>query len=178
VLNLVDIILVKSDPIKNQTSIRANQLMQSLSKRYSIIGLGWNRKGKQTKTENVHNFLQLFNFRAAYAYEKHGTFYLLAKVPFFWLWIFCKLCIYRPKAVHASDVSTVLLCYIYKILFRRKVVFDVVDRYSMVYTPKNKNIFFRILYSFVNTLEEYFASRSDYLLVVSDKMLSTFRTRP
>jgi glycosyltransferase involved in cell wall biosynthesis len=178
VLNFIDIIIVKSDPIKNQSSIRANQLIQSLSKRYSIIGLGWNRKGKQTKTENVHNFLQLFNLRARYAYEKHGTIYLLAKVPFFWLWIFFKLCIYRPKAVHACDLSTVLPCYIYKILFRRKLVFDIVDRYSMVYTRKNENIFFRILYSLVNPLEEYFASRSDYLLVVSDKMLSTFRTKP
>jgi glycosyltransferase involved in cell wall biosynthesis len=175
---LVDIILVKSDPIKNQSSIRANQLIQSLSKRYSIIGLGWNRKGKQTKTENVQNFLQLFNFGARYAYEKHGAIYLLAKVPFFWLWIFFKLCKYRPKAVHACDLSTVLPCYIFKILFRRKLVFDIVDRYSMVYTRKNENILFRILYSLVNPLEEYFASRSDYLLVVSDKMLSTFRTRP
>ncbi len=76
--------------------------------------------------------------------------------------------------VHACDFDTVIPCYIYKIIFRKKLVFDVCDRFAMAYiSPK-----FRLLYSAINSLEELFAKHSDVLITVGEKLLSTFHVVP
>jgi glycosyltransferase involved in cell wall biosynthesis len=172
---MTDIVLVKSDPIRNQSSIRAIQIIRSLRKKYSIVALGWERRSKSLKDDN--NF-QLFNLKAPYGYEPYGSLRLAAYFPLFWIWVFIKLCIHRPKAVHACDLATILPCYLYKVVFRRKLIFDVLDRYGMTYVPKSRNIVFKILYSIINSLEESFAKNSDALMTVSDKMFLTFRKKP
>jgi glycosyltransferase involved in cell wall biosynthesis len=181
VVNLVDIILVKADPIMNQTSIRAEQIISSLSKKYSILALGWNRwnnEGTRNELDNEESSLQLFNVRAPNGYEPYGTLRLLAYYPIFWVWVFIKLCLHRPKSVHACDSDAFLPCYLYKILFRKKLVFDVLDRYALAYIPTNAGFFKKKLASFINLLEESFAENSDVLLAVSDKMFLTFRKKP
>lgn len=175
-VRLTDIVLVKSDPIINQSSIRAIQIIRSLRKKYSIVGLGWQRQSKLEYGKNDN--LEMFNLRAPYGYERFGSLRLCAYFPIFWIWVFFKLCEYRPKTVHACDLATILPCFLYKILFRRKLVFDVLDRYGMTYVPKSRNIFFKILYSVVNSIEDVFARNSDVLITVSDKMFLTFRKKP
>jgi glycosyltransferase involved in cell wall biosynthesis len=177
-MRLIDIILVKSDPIRNQSSIRAMQIIKSLRKKYSIIGLGWNRGSTTYEFANDEGSLQLFNLNAPYGYERYGTLRLAAYFPIFWMWIFIKLCVHRPKSIHACDLATILPCYIYKVLFRRKLIFDVLDRYGMTYVPKDRNVFFKTLRSLVNSLEEIFAKNSDVLIAVSDKIFLTFRKKP
>lgn len=173
---MTDIILVKSDPIINQSSIRAMQIIKSLRKKYSIIALGWDRQPKFESRKDDN--LQLFSLRAPYGYERFGSLRLWVYFPIFWIWVFYKLCVYDPKIIHACDLATILPCFIYKVLFRRKLVFDILDRYGMTYVPKGRNVFFRILYSIVNSLEEMFARNSDVLITVSEKMFLTFRKRP
>jgi glycosyltransferase involved in cell wall biosynthesis len=177
-MRLIDIILVKSDPIRNQSSIRAMQIIKSLRKKYSIIGLGWNRGSTTYELANDEGSLQLFNLNAPYGYERYGTLRLAAYFPIFWMWIFIKLCVHRPKSIHACDLATILPCYIYKVIFRRKLIFDVLDRYGMTYVPKDRNVFFKTLHSLVNSLEEIFAKNSDVLIAVSDKIFLTFRKKP
>lgn len=154
------------------------QIIKSLGKKYSIIALGWNRGSISHDIANNQNNLHLFNIRAPYGYERYGTLRLVGYFPMFWMWIFMKLCIYRPKIVHACDLATILPCYVYKVLFRRKLIFDVLDRYSMTYVPENKNGIFKWLHSIVNSLEEFFARNSDILIAVSDKIFLTFRKKP
>jgi glycosyltransferase involved in cell wall biosynthesis len=48
----------------------------------------------------------------------------------------------------------------------------------MAYIPKDRNTFFKVLYSFVNRVEEEFAKRSDVLINISDEMLTTYKKRP
>ena len=177
-MKLVDIILVKSDPIINQSSIRAVQIIRSLSKRYSVIALGWNRHHAELELTKEEKNLNLFDLRAPYGYEAYGKLLLVAYFPIFWVWVFFKLCVHRPKIVHACDLATVLPCYIYKLLFRRKLIFDVLDRYGMTYLPKNRNFLFKMLHSLVNSLEEFFARNSDVLLAVSDRIFLTFKKKP
>ena len=55
--------------------------------------------------------------------------------PLFWSWVFINLIIYRPKVVHACDLDVILPCYVYKKIFRKKLVFDIFDRYAMVFIP-------------------------------------------
>jgi glycosyltransferase involved in cell wall biosynthesis len=178
VVCLIDIILVKSDPIINESSIRAMQIIKSLRKKYSLIALGWNRGHTTEEFAGGEDNVHLFSIKAPYAFERYGTPRLAVYFPIFWIWIFSKLCIHRPKSVHACDLATILPCYIYKVLFRRKLIFDVVDRYSMTYVPIDRNSFYKGLHSLVSSLEEFFAKNSDVLITVSDKIFLTFRKKP
>lgn len=175
---LIEIVLVKSDPIMNLPSMRDQKIIRSLRKKYSLLVLGWNREGTPKDWDNYQSGFKLFSLKAPYGTAQYGALRLLAYFPFFWAWTFVKLCLYSPRCVHACDLGTVGPCYLYKILFRRKLVFDVFDRYAMAYIPANRNIFFKTLYSLVNWLEENFARRSDVLINVSDEMLQTYGKRP
>ena len=175
---LIDIVLVKSDPILNTSTMRDQKIIRSLRKKYSLLVLGWNREGTPKNWDNFESGFKLFHMTAPYGNAPYGALRLLAYFPFFWVWTFIKLCQYAPRSVHACDLGTVAPCYIYKILFRRKLVFDVFDRYAMAYIPRNRNFFFKILYSAVNWIEDYFAQRSDVLINVSDEMLQTYRNSP
>lgn len=81
VVLMTDIILVKTEPIMNQSSIRSEQIVKSLRKKYSVLALGWNRgEGRPHKPANEKNFLQIFNLSAPYG----STFRYLAILPMFW----------------------------------------------------------------------------------------------
>jgi len=157
----------------NLPSIRDQKIIKSLRKKYSILVLGWNREGTPKEWDNYASGFKLFNLKAPY-----GTLWLLPYFPLFWGWVFIKLCLYAPRSVHACDLGTVAPCYIYKILFRKKLVFDVFDRYAMAYIPENRNIFFKMLYLLINSLEENFAKRSNVLINISDQILQTYKKRP
>jgi len=162
---LVDIILVKADPI--MASIRAEQIISSLLKKYTVLALRWNREGKPTEIANEPNSVQALNFRSPeYGHNPYRSVVFLSRLPIFWAWVFLKLCIYKPKIVHACNLDTVLQCYLYKILFRKKLIFDVLDRFAMPYVPKNRNALFRMYSSVVRSIEENFAKNSDALLGV------------
>lgn len=179
-VDLVDIILVKSDPIINQSSIRAMQITKSLLKKYSIISLGWKRGSGPSEYESTnHNHgLHLFNLKAPYAYERYGILRLVVYFPIFWIWVFIKLCMHKPRIIHACDLATIGPCYLYKVLFRRKLIFDVLDRYGMTYVPNEKNVLFKVLQFLINSVEEFYAKNSDVLIAVSDKIFLTFRKKP
>ena len=164
----MEIILVQSssiifDPI-------TTKILKSLNKKYSTLGLGWNREGLSKKiTDNFIVGLNLFNLKAPYSRKL-----LVVYFPLFWLWVFLKLIVYRPKIVHAFDLETVIPCYLYKLIFRKKLVFYIFDRFSMSrISPKNV-----ILYSFVNQLEEFYCKRSDVLISVTEKLLKTIKRKP
>lgn len=174
----MDIALVKTDPIMDLPSLRDQKIIRSLRKKYSVIVLGWNRDGAATESHKDESDLKLFNLRSTYGYEPYGTIRYLPHLLFFWIWAFAKLCIHRPKSVHACNLDSIFPCYIYKILFRKKLVFDVFDRYAMAFIPKNRNIFFKALYTFANWVEEEFAQSSNVLINVSEEILETYRKRP
>lgn len=174
---MVDITLVKADPI--MASIRAEQIIGSLSKKYSILALRWNREGRSTGSDNEASGVQALNFKAPeYGYNTYKSLVFLSRLPIFWTWVFIKLCIHKPKIVHACNLDTVFPCYLYKVFFRKKLIFDVLDRFAMPYVPKDRSVFFRMYSSAVSSLEEIFAKNSDALLGVSDKIFLTFRKKP
>ena len=164
----------------NTPTLRDQKIIRSLRKKYSIVVLGWNRQGQGTSmsSTNSGSDMKLFNVKGVSNFESHGTLRYIPYMVVFWMWVFLKLCIYRPKIIHACNLDSFFPSYIYKILFRKKLVFDVFDRYAMAYIPKDRNIFFKILYSFVNRVEEEFAKRSDVLINVSDELLKTYKKRP
>ena len=172
---LTDIILVKTDPIMKQSSIRAEQIVRSLNRKYSVLALGWNR-GEDTlnKLNNNTDLLHVFDLSAPYG----RTFRYLAILPMFWTWVFIKLCIHRPKVIHAFNLDTVLPCYIYKVLFKSKLIFDMHDRYGMAFIPWNRGTILKKVHLIINSLEEKFANNVDVLISVYDKMFTTLKRKP
>jgi len=155
---------------------RINKIVNSLNKKYSILVLGWNRQKFLIKAEREFpTDLKLFKISAPYGKASLiSNIPLLIYLPLFWIWVFFNLVIHRPRVIHACNLDTVLPCLIYKLISKRKLVFDVFDRYAMCYiSPK-----LSLLYSFVNYCEEVFACISDVLINVSDHLLTTFKKRP
>ena len=168
---LADIVLIKADPIMNQASIRAELFVKSLRKEYSVLALGWDRgEGKGGKSD----LLEIFRLSAPYG----RTFRYLILLPIFWSWIFIKLCLNKPKIIHACNLDTVIPCYIYKSLFKTILVFDLHDRYAMSYIPRNKGKSIDTLYTLVNSLEEFIANNADLLIIVYQKIFETFKKKP
>jgi glycosyltransferase involved in cell wall biosynthesis len=164
---LADAVIISSDSVMYDP--RTTKIARSLNKRYSILILGWNREG--ISSEKIDGFgldLNLLNLRAPY-----GKPSLLVYLPIFWTWILLKLLQFRPEVVHACDFDTLLPSYLYKLIVRSKLVFDVFDRYSGLIPLKHK-----MLHSLINFVEERIAKNADVLITVSEKVLSTFRNKP
>jgi len=178
VVSLIDIALIKSDSILNLPTLRDQKIIKSLAKKYRIVVLGWDREGESKDLSNLQCEYSLFRFTAPYVTSRFEAIRLVACYPIFWMWTLIKLCHYSPRCVHACDLGTAPPCHLYKILFRRKMVFDVFDRYAMAYIRKNRNLFFRFIYFMVNRIEEYYASKADVLINVSDELLKTYPKRP
>jgi glycosyltransferase involved in cell wall biosynthesis len=164
---------------------RSVKVIRSLSKRHYAISFGWNREGMDddTKSEmlqktfhnNLHLEFRILNMKAPLARQMLRCYTpLIFYFPLFWTWVFINLVIFRPRIVHAFDLDTILPCYIYKKLFRKKLVFDIVDRYAMTFIPKK----FYLLYSTVNWLEDAFSKRADVLMTLAENVLESFKKKP
>lgn len=164
---MVDIVVVRSNSVIYDP--RVGKIVRSLSKRHSIGVLGWNRGESSSEVVDKYSVdLKLFSLKAPI-----GRYSLFLYLPFFWIWVFFKLVAIRPSAVHACDLDTMIPSYVYKILFGKKLIFDVFDRYGMTYLYASK-----ILKSLANSLEEFLAKRSDVLITTSQKFSDSFRKKP
>jgi len=163
---LVSIVLVRTNSIIYDP--RVNKIANSLKKKFSLICLGWNREGLTEKqlAEKCLTRVELFNLKSPY-----GKIRTIAYLPIFWIWVFFKLVYHRPEAVHACDVDTIFPCYFYKILFRKKLVFDVFDRIGMSWSRLLNSKFL----SLVDSIEEKFIFKSDIFITVSEKVVNSFK---
>jgi glycosyltransferase involved in cell wall biosynthesis len=174
---MVDIVVIRTansivyDP-------RVTKIVGSLSRKYSMTVLGWNRDGiSQEKINNYTVNLELFKLKTSF--WKPSLIRIIIRLiiffPPFWTWVFIKLLASRPKIVHACDLDTIIPSYIYKILFRKKLVFDVFDRYAMALIPPR----FKKLSSAINYFEELVSERSDLLVIAGgDEVLRSFHRKP
>lgn len=164
---MVDVIIITSNAIVYDP--RVEKIVKSLRKRsYSVSALGWNRQPEKLIGKYLVE-LKLFNFSAP-----EGKPTLVLRLPIFWIWVFLNLCKYKPSVVHACDLDTVIPSYFYKLFFRKKLLFDLHDRYAMAYIPRK----FRMIYYLVNLAEEIFSNKADVLVTVSEKLLSTLKKKP
>ncbi len=149
---------------------RVRKIVNSLGKKFTVLMLGWDRDGGAISDLNKKkNDLNLFGLHAPY-----GKKYLIFYYPFFWSWIFMKLIALKPDVVHSCDLDTIIPCLLFKKLFRRKLIFDVFDRFAMLHILDSNSLWYKI----VNWLEENAAAQSDVLITVGEKLLSTFRSKP
>jgi glycosyltransferase involved in cell wall biosynthesis len=187
-LCLIDIAIVRNNFIVHDTGLV--RIVRALTKRYSTMVLGWNREGRKdyviknlkkgiiadTTNDASDNLrIKVLKLRAPiYKTSLSGYLPLVFFFPIFWTWTFINLSYSRPKIVQACDLDTIIPCYIYKKIFRKKLVFYVFDRYAMTFIPPK---FSRLFYS-IHRAEEFFSKHSDVLITVDEKVLATFKKRP
>lgn len=164
---LVDIAIVASNSVMRHPRIW--KITNSLKKKYKVSLFGWNREGISSQVSNRYIApLSFFGMRAPF-----GKPTLILYYPLFWIWILYKLFTVRPKVVHAIDLDTLLPCSIYKFILRKKLVYDVHDRFGGYVPPKYSNLF-----KATNLVEELLGKQADILVTVSGKVQQTFRLRP
>jgi glycosyltransferase involved in cell wall biosynthesis len=183
---LTDVAIVRNNFITYDTGLV--RIIRSLSKRYSTIIFGWNREGRKSynieelKKEIVgktspNNSLALKILKLK-APVREVSFMdnlpLVIFLPLFWIWVFFNLVITKPKIVQACDLDTVLPCYIYKKIFRKKMIFYIFDRYAMTFIPTR----FKMLFYTVQNAEEFFSKKADVLVTVGKRVLDTFKKKP
>ncbi len=173
---MAEVILVTSSSVVFEP--RIEKVVRSLQKKYSLSVLGWNRDGiTKSEIDEYYVDLKLFNLKTPFWKPSllRMLIRLIGFLSLFWIWVFIMLLISRPKIVHSCDLDTMLPCYLYKVLFGKKILFEVIDRYAMIYVPTK----FKRLYSLAISIEEHFAKKSDVLVVAGgQKVLDTFRLKP
>ena len=170
---MTEIALTRLSPIVYDPKVF--KIVKSLKKRYSVLVLGWNRENvPKNVVDNYMTNLKLLNIRAPRGKSIIHSPKMLFGFACYWTWLFFELVKSNPEVVHSCDLDTVIPCYLYKVFFRKKLVFDVFDRYAMAFVPSK----FKVYYSVVNYLEEFFSKRADVLITISEKVLSTFRKKP
>jgi glycosyltransferase involved in cell wall biosynthesis len=180
---LVDIAFVRTNSIIYD--IRPTKILGSLYKKYDLLILGWDRKGiyKFDRLKREINWqpddaktdVKILGIRAPFNKESLVSYVpMVFYFPLFWIWVLINLIKYKPRIVYACDLDTVLPCYFYKVLFGKKLIFDVFDRYAMTLIPAK----FKTLHAVVNHFEEFFSARVDVLINISKEVLDTFRKKP
>jgi glycosyltransferase involved in cell wall biosynthesis len=170
---LTKIALTRLSPIVNDP--RVFKIVKSLKKRYSILALGWNRENVHSNiVDNYLTDLKLCKLGAPLGKSLIHSPKMLISYVYFWVWLFIELIKARPDIVHSCDLDTAVPCYLYKLFFKKKLVFDIFDRYAMAFVPSKNKLY----YSVVNFLEEFLSKRSDVLINVSNEALNTFRKKP
>jgi glycosyltransferase involved in cell wall biosynthesis len=165
----VDIVLVKSNPVSIDP--RALKIARSLSKKYRVAVLGWDRTLSHQNDSDIAGtaFSRSLRVKAPY-----GKITLLIYYPLFWIWVFAYLAALRPRVVHACDFDTLIPSFLFRACFRSKLIFDSFDRYAMAFIPSSSGLLFGIVDSF----EALVASKCDALVTVSEQRLHTFQRRP
>jgi glycosyltransferase involved in cell wall biosynthesis len=162
-----EIIIVASNSIIRHPRIW--KIVTSLQKRYNISLFGWNREGISSQDINRYIApLNLFSLKAPF-----GRSSLILYYPFFWAWVLFRLLKGRPNVVHSIDLDTLIPCALYKLIFRKKLIYDVHDRFGG-YVPTK----YTTLYKIINLAEELLSKQADVLITVSEKVQRTFRLRP
>jgi len=162
-MHAVDVVFIRSSPDKYDG--RVQKIARTLSKKFTVAILSWDREGKLKHIEKIEQNLwaKRFKFRAPYK-KVHLALYL----PFFWLWVLSNLFALKPRIVHACDLDTVIPSFIYKVLTRAKLVFDSFDKYAIMVSR------YGILSKIVEIVENILAYKSDALIVASKDRLSTY----
>ena len=164
---MAEIAIVASNSILRHPRIW--KIINSLKKKYDTSAFGWNREGNSSIDINGYPVpLSVFGMKAPF-----GRPTLILYYPLFWTWVLYKLLANRPNVVHAIDFDTLLPCSLYKLILRKKMVYDVHDRFGG-YVPSQ----YTTLYNAINLVEELLSKWADVLVTVSEKVQSTFRIRP
>lgn len=165
-----DIAIVRSDD--GLTEVRVAKLCESLSKKYNVLLLGWNRYGKLPHLEHLGRRLTVCRFRMKLEpIPTNRAYCRIIPTLVFAFWVLRQLLLTRPRMTYACDEDAAIPCFTYKLITHIPFVFDVFDRFSFAI---NGGLTRMMLAS----IEEFLASKTDLFITNSIALLRSFAYKP
>ena len=152
----MNVYFIRSKPIVNGPTY--DRIPALLSQRgYNVIYLGWDRQKKYPKIE-YNGLYKIIRFQ--YIVKNIiSKFWGFIK---FWIWSYILFLKYQPEVVHVCDTVVIPPALIYKLLFRKKVIFQMYDFLTAELNFKSVKI-----RNIVAKVEEFLISLSDVVICVS-----------
>ena len=150
----------------------------SLSRKFHVSVIAWNRRGKMMERENLKRNIEILRINLKAPYQNFLKFVL--HLPIFWFFSILTLIKLKPIVIHCHDLDTLPIGIFMKILNpKTKVIFDCHEHYPSMISPyvpkiveKLTSFLFVCLPLFVdgivvvnNYLKEYF-KKCKYVAVV------------
>lgn len=141
---------------------RVEKIASFLMLDYNVTVLAWDRSGVNKNLHNILNKIPVIKFgpKSSFGSGFNGIFALV-------LWqiqLFSKLIKHRNSynIIHACDFDTIIPSFVIKIIYKKKLVYDMFDHYGY------SRAFPKFIFKFVCKLEDYFAVKSDLLILVDE----------
>lgn len=157
------IILRNSDFVDD--TIMKKKAESALKNNFLIFVLGWDR----TKKHQFKSTIQLINGKVnLYLFQRlakfgsgFGNFF---NIIFFNFWIFYQLYKLRNKYdnILSMDLDTVFPSYLISVIFKKKIIFDIIDNYSFSHQLPS------FLAKVTDYIENFFISSVDHVIVCNE----------
>lgn len=133
---------------------------------YQVFVIGWDREC----TSTVFEIKNCVVFKRLPLHSAYGKFRVALMLPVFWLWATINLLILRPQIVHSCGFDSAIPPFAYRLVRpSARIVFDLYDRYSMVYLP----FYLSFLSGIVCFIEEFLAYKADLFITVAKDMMDS-----
>ncbi|HIP89501.1 MAG TPA: glycosyl transferase family 1 [Thermococcus paralvinellae] len=160
------IVMILSNPFK--VDPRVYKEAKTLVKNgYDVTILAWDRDGIYPEKEEMEGI----HIRRIRVRSKYGSILsFLASLPIFYLRALFSLLRMEFDIIHTHDFDTALLGAIFKLLRKKKWVYDIHDIYfTRISLLKEKNSY-GLIQSFLHWLEVTFAKWADVVIVVTKSL--------
>lgn len=140
-----------------------------LNSGHNVIILGWDRLGERNFKEfvNIGNF-QVEGYFAQFRATFGGGFLKnLKSLILFQIWLIFRLIKLRNKfdVIHAADFDTILPSVLVKLLFGKKVVYDIYDFYVEAFSvPKS-------IVPIIKAIDYYCIKKSDCVILATEERI-------
>ncbi len=155
-----NVFIVRSNDVKPDPRVEkiANYLMSD----YNVTVLAWDRSSSKSSLHYILNRIPVIKFgpKSSFGSGFKGAFALL-------LWqmhLLFMLIKHRHSydIIHACDFDTVIPSFLIKKIYKKKLVYDMFDHYG--YCRSFPSLILKV----ICTLEDFFASNSDLLILVDE----------
>jgi glycosyltransferase involved in cell wall biosynthesis len=169
----LDVLLARSSAIAPEPRLeRAASMLAEMG--FSVLILGWDREGRQPKTQEAERGVRI---RRVYAPGGYGRG--LGNIPglvLFNLALLHACARLKPRVVHAVDLDTALPALLSKRLFGSRFLYDIADWYSAsrLRFARHKHFLKQLL----DRLENWVARQADYVVLPDESRMAYLTARP
>lgn len=142
----------------------------TLSRRFQVFVIAWNRSGKMAEREKINKNTEVLRIKLKTPYASFSRFTL--HLPIFWFLSILTLIKLKPILVHCHDLDTLPVGILMKILnSKTKVIFDCHEHYPSMISPYVPKIVEKI----VSSLFVCLPLLVDGIIVVNDHLKEYFK---
>lgn len=155
------IVIVRSNPISPNPRVeKIARVLHQVG--WSVMILGWDRYVSLPKMEK-RNYAVLYRIAipAGFGRGARNLFPLIIWQIKLFSWLLCHMASYTH--IHACDFDTIIPAFLMKVLFRKKVVYDICDFYTDVHSD-----LYGILRATLRKIDFWLIGKVDAVIIVDD----------